>query len=164
MKLNSEVLMLLLMSMAFGTACIPQLASADGVVKPLKIGLYWDEECTNPVSSIFFGIIAKGGSRNVTLWLKNNSMEKGLISWGSANFNPSSNGISETWERKVGDSVYIASWHKRMKTLDLWEIRYTLHVAHDTQVGNYSWDLTVCLIASEEITCLSVTCVLTVTQ
>ena len=161
---NAVLMLLLLMSMTFGTACSTQLASAGGVVKPLKIGLYWDEECTNPVSSIFFGMIAKGESRDVTFWLRNNSSDKGLISLDSANFNPSSDGISEIWERKVGNLVYIANWHKRMKALDLWEIRLTLLVAPDTQVGNYSWDLTVCLVASEKITCLYVACALTVTQ
>jgi len=164
MMLNSAVLMLLiLMSITFGTAYITQLVSAGGVVKPLEIALYWDKECTNSVSSISFGVISKGETTDKTFWLKSYSMDKGRISWNTANFNPSSDYIAATWERKVGNFVYMANWIKKMRTGDLWEIRYTLQVAQDTQVGDYGWDLTVCFTASEKVICLYVACALTVT-
>jgi len=165
MKLHSAVLMLLLLLfMTFGTAYITQLACGDGVVKPVEIGLYWDKECIYPVSFIDFGIVCRGESKLLVFWLRNQGTEKGRISWNSANFNPSSGWITETWERKIGKFMYIANWDKKMKAGDLWEIHYTLQVAQDAQVGMYSWDLIVCFLVSHKIACLCVACILTVTQ
>jgi len=109
-------------------------------------------------------MMSKGEIRDVTFWLENNSTDKGRISWDSANFNPSSNWITETWERKVGKFIYIANWNKKMKTGDLWEIHYTIQVVQDTQAGVYSWDLIVCFMVSHKISCLYVSCILTVTE
>jgi len=165
MKLNSAVLMLLLlMSITFGTACITQLASGDCVVKPMEIGLYWDQECIYPVYSIDFGMVCRGESKSLVFWLKDHSKEKGRISCGSANFNPSSNGIAESWEREVSRFTYISNWNKKMKPGDLWKVIYTIEVAPDIQTGAYSWDLLVCFIVSHKITCLVVHCFLEVTQ
>ena len=147
------------------TAYFSQLTLADGTVKVIDIGLYWDEECTNPVTFIDFGMLAKGQSRYVTFWLKSYSTDKGRISWESANFNPSSNGITECWERKVGRFRYISNWNKKMKPGNLWEVNYTVQVAQDIQVDMYSWDLIVCHTShkSSLVNCLIVCCVLNLT-
>ena len=163
MKLKRRVIMLFpLLFITFGTVCFTQLTSAK--VKVIDIGLYLDEECTNPVAFIDFGMLSKGHSRYVTFWLKNNGTDKGRISWGSANFNPSSDGITECWKRKVGRFRYISNWNKKMKPGDLWEVHYAIQVAQDIQVGVYSWDLMVYYIVSHKIFCLFVPCILTVTQ
>ena len=138
---RSVVILLLLLFVTFGTGFFIQLTSA-GIIT-IDIGLYWDEECTNPVFSIDFGVLARGQSGNVTFWLRSHSTEKGTLSWGSENFNPSSDGISECWERKVGRFRYISNWNKKMKTEDLWEVRYSIQVDQDIQDGVYSWDLIV---------------------
>ena len=139
-----------------------QVTSAElGVI---DIGLYWDEGCSNPVSSVDFGMLAKGESGNVTFWLKNNSTDKIRISWGSANFDPSSNGLTESCERKVGRSRYISTWKKKLKPGDLWEVHYIVQVAQNIQVGNYVWDLTISYVVSDKIHCLSIPCVLSVAE
>lgn len=165
MKLNSALLVLLpLLFITYGTAYITPPASADGVVKPIDIGLYWDQEWIHPVSSINFGTVGRGESKSVEFWLKNLGTEKGRISWDSANFNPSSGWITATWEHKVGKFTYIANWHEKIKTGDSWEIRYTLHVAQDAQVGMYSGDLTVCLVVPHKISCRTTAFILTVRE
>ena len=163
MKLKRRVILLSLLFITLGTNYFIQLISA-GVI-PIDILLYWDEECTNLVSSIDFGMLSRGESRNVTFWLKNRSTEKGRISWSSENFNPSSNGIMECWERKVGGFKYISNWHKKMKLGDLWEVRYTIEVAQDVQAGVYSWDLIVChrRHKSSLVFSLHISCILTIT-
>ena len=157
------VLLLSLLFVTFGTGFLFQLTSA-GIIT-IDIGLYWDEECTNHVSSIDFGMLANGQSANVTFWLKNHSNEKGTISWGSENFNPSSDGITESRERRVGRLRYISNWNKKMKTEDLWEVRYTILLAQDIQGGVYSWDLTVLYNPSHSslVSVLFVPCMFTVT-
>ena len=163
MKLKQRAILLLsLLFMTFGTVCFTQLTSAE--VKVIGVALYWDEESTNPVSSIDFGILTTGQSRFVTFWLKNNSTGKGRISWESANFNPSSNGIAECWERKIGRFRHISNWNKKMKTGDLWEIRYTILVAQNIKVGVYSWDLIVRYSPSHSslVIDLVVSCILTI--
>lgn len=163
MKLKRAVIMLLpLLFITCGTVYCTELTS--GVVKKIPIGLYWDEECANVVSSIDLGMLAKGQSKYVTFWLENNSADKSRISWGSANFDPSSNGIAECWERKVGRFRYISNWNKKMKTGDLWEVHYTIQVAQDIQTGVYSWDLMVYYVVSHKVFCLFVSCILTITQ
>ena len=158
------VMLLLLLFMTLGTTCFIRLAFAEGVVHVVDIRLYWDEKCTNPVSSVDFGITERGQSKYVTFWLKDASTDEGRISCCSANFNPSSKGIAECWERKVGRYTYISNWNKKMKTGDLWEVRYTIKVAQDIQMGVYSWDLRVCYITFSSILALSISCILTVTQ
>lgn len=144
MKLKRRVIMLLpLLFTTFGIAYFSQLTLADGIVKVIDIGLYWDEECTNPVSAIDFGMLERGQSKSVTFWLKSHSMDKGRISWGTANFNPPSNDIAERWEHKIGRFKYISNWNKKMKPGDLWEVKYTIQVTQDIQPGVYSWDLIV---------------------
>jgi len=165
MKLNSAVLiLLLLLSITFGTAYVTQPASADGAVISIKIGLYWDQECIHPVSSIDFGMVGRGEGKSLGFWLRNLGTEKGRISWNSANLNPPSSRITATWERKVGNFIYIANWHQKMKTGDSWEIRYTLQVAQDAQVGMYSGDLLVFLIVPYQTSCLIVPFILTVVE
>jgi hypothetical protein len=163
MKLNCTVIMLLpLLFITFGTVHFTQPTSAE--VKVIDIGLYWDEECSMVVSLIDFGTLARGQSRYVTFWLRNDGTEKGRISWDSGNFNPSSNGITECWERKVGKFRYISSWNKKMKTGDLGEVHYTIQVAQDLQVGVYSWNMMVYYVSSHKVSCLFVFCILTITQ
>jgi hypothetical protein len=166
MKLKRTVIMfLLLLFMTFGTVNSTQLTYVEGEVKEIPIGLYWDEECTKTVTFIDFGKIARGQNRYVTFWLEKHITDKGRISWGSANFNPSSNEITECWERKVGRFGYISNWNKKMKTGDLWEIRYTIQVAQDVQVGVYSWDLMISHVISHSLVhSLQLTCILSVTQ
>jgi len=166
MKLKHRAILLLsLLFMTFGTVYFSQLTLADGTIKPIPIGLYWDEECTNPVSSIDFGKLVRGQSKSITLWLKSHSNGKGRISWGSSNFNPSSDGITECWKRTVGRFRYISNWHRKMKPEDLWKVRYTIHLAQDIQAGGYSWDLIICRTShkSSPVNCLAVSCAFYVT-
>lgn len=165
MKLNSAVLtLLLLLSIIYGTTYITQPASAEGAVKTIGIGLYWDEECINPVHFVDLGMLGRGHDKSVTFWLRNYGTEKGRFNWASANFNPSTDGIAGYWERKVGRFNYISNWDKKIKPEELWQVHYIIQVAQDAQVGVCSWDMIVCFIVSGKITCLSVACSLMVTQ
>ena len=159
-------MLLPLLFTTFGTAYFSQLTLADGIVKVIDIELYWDEECTSPVFSVDFGMLERGQSKSVAFWLKNNSTDKGRISWGSENYNPSSNGITQCWERKVGRFRYISNWNKKVKPGDLWKVHYTIQVAQDIQDGAYSWDLIVRYNPSHSslVMELVVHCSLTVTQ
>jgi len=164
MKLKRTAVMLLpLFLVTFGTVFSTQLASAEGSVKAAGLGLYWDEECRNPISCIDFGTIATGQSKCVTFWLRSESQDKGKILWNTANFNPSSNWITPYLERQVGRFGYVSNWNKKMKPEDLWKVRYTIQVSQDTEIGVYSWDLSVLhFTLSHKTSVPSVSCILTV--
>ena len=133
-----------------------QLASAE--VKAVGIGLYWDEERSMVVSSFDFGTVARGQSESVTFWLANEGDDKGRISLGLDNFSPSSHGIVGYLERRNGKSGYVSNWNKKIKIGDVWEVRYTVELAQDVEIGVYAWDLIVRCVFPDDTYYLSVHC------
>ncbi len=161
MKLKHIAIMML--PLLFITGFFIQPISAGNIIIPMEIGLYWDDECRNLVSSIDLGTVTRGHEESVTFWLKSQSSDKVRIRWVLANVNPSTDGIIGRWERRVGAFTYISNWHKKIKPGDVWEVRYTIHVVQDIQVGMYSWDLEICHTSRKSsMGCLAVACVLIV--
>jgi hypothetical protein len=44
---------------------------SSGTVKAVNIGVYWDSSCTNATSTIVWGMLAPGDSKNFTVYLRN---------------------------------------------------------------------------------------------
>lgn len=60
-----------------------------GSVKALYFGVYWDSECSNPVSNIDWGIMEPGSSVNVTIYIRNEGNAPMRIALNATNWNPS---------------------------------------------------------------------------
>ncbi len=61
-----------------------------GTVKAVGVGVFWDNNCTNCVSFIDWGIVEPGSMNNVTVYVRNEGNVAASISlatenWGSVN-------------------------------------------------------------------------------
>lgn len=73
-----------------------------GSVKGVELGVYWDSECTDATSSLDFGLLAPGSSRNFSLYLRNKGDLDLNLSMTSENWDPANaaNYITLTWNRE----------------------------------------------------------------
>jgi hypothetical protein len=56
---------------AFGLLSNSKNIQSSGTVKAVNIGVYWDSSCTNATSTIGWGMLSPGESKNVTVYLRN---------------------------------------------------------------------------------------------
>lgn len=63
------------------------------------IGVYWDSSCTNEVTSVNWGDVALGTTKNYTIYIKNIGTVDVTISLNTTNWNPS-----------VAEDYIIFSW------------------------------------------------------
>jgi len=61
-----------------------------GTVKAVGVGVFWDSNCTNPVSFIDWGMVEPGSMNNVTVYIRNEGNMAANISLATENWNPSS--------------------------------------------------------------------------
>ncbi len=73
-----------------------------GSLQTVGVGVYWNPGCTNATSSLGFGLMAPGSSKNFTLYLKNTGNSAVTLSMISRNWNPTeaSSYMSLTWDRE----------------------------------------------------------------
>lgn len=77
--------------------------SGTGSIKSVGLGVYWDQQCTNATSSLNFGLLEPGSSKNFTLYLKNLGNSLLTLSMTTQNWNPTSasNYMTLTWNREA---------------------------------------------------------------
>ncbi|MEM2704031.1 MAG: hypothetical protein QXR45_12815, partial [Candidatus Bathyarchaeia archaeon] len=87
---------------AFGALVASRTISNVGRLKAVGVGVYWDGSCTNPVSSIDWGILDPGGTKSVTVYIKNEGNVQLKLSMATSNWNPSSASsyITLSWDRQ----------------------------------------------------------------
>lgn len=73
--------------------------SNSGSLKTIGVEVYWDQACTNRVSSIDWGTLEAGGTKSYTVYVKNNGTASETLSMMTSNWNPSatSSQISLNW-------------------------------------------------------------------
>lgn len=73
-----------------------------GSIRGVGLGIYWDPECTNATSSLDFGLLTPGSSKNFTLYLRNEGNSALNLSMTSENWNPANatDYLSLTWDRE----------------------------------------------------------------
>lgn len=74
--------------------------SSHGTVKALGVGVYWNSNCSVPVSSIEWGLIEPGLASNVTFYIRNEGNYGVTLFLGAENWNPEnvSNYLSLRWD------------------------------------------------------------------
>lgn len=60
-----------------------------GAVKAIGVGVYWDQACTNTVTSISWGMIEPGSAVNKTCYIQNEGNSASTLSLQTSNWNPS---------------------------------------------------------------------------
>jgi len=70
-----------------------------GTVKAVGVGVFWNSNCTHPVSFIDWGVVEPGSMNNVTVYVRNEGNVAANISLATENWNPSnaSDYLSLSW-------------------------------------------------------------------
>lgn len=71
-----------------------------GTVKATDVGVYWDSGCSNIVTSVDWGVVEPGATKNVVIYIRNESTDPVTLSLATENWNPSgaSSYMSLTWD------------------------------------------------------------------
>lgn len=74
--------------------------STAGAVKAIGVGVYWDNECNYPLSSIDWGVLEPASTKNVTCYIRNEGNSASTLSMYTSNWNPSnaSDYITFSWD------------------------------------------------------------------
>jgi len=99
------ILLVLVASIGSTTHILGQLATfmaltSSGVVKTVGVGVYWDESCSKPVTSIDWGMVEPGSQKNQSVYIRNEGNADITLSLNTENWNPASasNYITLTWD------------------------------------------------------------------
>lgn len=110
--------------------------SNSGSIKAIGVDVYWDQACTNPVSSVNWGIVNPGGNRNITVYIKNTGNSPVTLSMTASNWNPTE-----------ATNYMALTWNYAGQTLnanDVTQVMFTLTVsASITGITNFSFDITI---------------------
>lgn len=60
-----------------------------GTVEAIGVGVYWDNGCSNAVSTIDWGFLTPGDAKDVTVYVRNEEIENVMLSVRTDNWNPS---------------------------------------------------------------------------
>jgi len=110
--------------------------SNTGTVKAIGVGVYWDNQCTNPLSSINWGTLEPGSSTNVTCYIRNEGNSPSNLSMTKSNWNPpnASNYITLNWN--YGGQIINPS--------GVIQVTFTLAVSASIQgITSFSFDITI---------------------
>jgi len=59
-----------------------------GTVKGIGVGVYWNSECTNRTSSIYWGLLEPGSNKTVTVYIRNEGNSGVTLSKVTQNWSP----------------------------------------------------------------------------
>ncbi len=113
-----------------------RIISSAGTVKGIGVGVFWDSGCTNRVSSIDWGFLEPGSSKNISVYIKNEGNAPVTLSLNTTNWNPTS--IQE-------ENYMILSWDYVNQTISpngAIPVTLTLDVSFSIQnVTDFSFDI-----------------------
>jgi hypothetical protein len=113
-----------------------QTISNVGSVMAIGVGVYWDQACTNAVSSINWGVIDPGLNVNKTTYIRNEGNTPATLSMTTSNWNPSD-----------ASDYMTLSWDYGGQTLavnEVSQVKLTLSVSPDiTGITDFSFDITI---------------------
>jgi len=100
LTLVTYVLALSLVGQVLSAVQTSRTVSNAGTVKAIGVGVYWNNECTDPLSSIDWGILEPGSSKNVTCYIRNEGNSVSTLSMYASNWNPSnaSDYLTLSWD------------------------------------------------------------------
>lgn len=105
-----------------------------GSIKAIGLGVYWDLQCTNATSSLDFGQLEPGSSKNFNLYLKNEGNSALTLNMTSENWDPSNatDYMTLIWNREG----------QRISPDEVIEFVITLSVSENVQgISSFSLDI-----------------------
>jgi len=107
-----------------------------GSVKAVGVGVYWDQACTNAVSSISWGAIDPGTNVNKTVYIRNEGNSAVTMTMTTSNWNPAS---ASTYMTLI--------WNYGGQTINVnqvVQVKLTLTVSSSvTGITNFTFDITI---------------------
>jgi hypothetical protein len=105
-----------------------------GTVKAIGVGVYWDTSCSDHVSSIDWGMVEPGTTKNVSFYTKNEGTTPVTLSLETENWNP------------ANASIYMSlDWDYAGQEIDVDEvIQVTLSLSVSDSIGgitDFSFDI-----------------------
>jgi hypothetical protein len=113
---------------------IKELPNDEATSGDIHIETYWDNRCTERISSIDWGSLNPGTNKTVTLFLKNKGRTSVALSYYSSNWQPSeiANYLSLTWDY-TGQSIEFK---------EVVQIIFTLYVSENAEtIETFSFDI-----------------------
>jgi len=107
-----------------------------GAVKAIGVGVYWNSNGTNMVTSINWGTIEPGSSTNRTCYIQNEGNSASTLSMNATNWNPSnaSDYISLSWD--YGGQL--------VNPDELIQVIFTLSISDSVEgITSFSFDITI---------------------
>lgn len=85
---------------SFGQIVFRRTFSSHGTVKAFGVGVYWDSNCSIPVSSIDWGLVEPESASNLTFYIRNEGDDAVTLFLGAENWNPenASNYLTLKWD------------------------------------------------------------------
>jgi hypothetical protein len=87
--LLAYVLFLSLLGPAMSSAQMSKTIGNAGSVTAVGVGVYWNSDGTNPVSSFSWGMIDPGTNESITCYIKNEGNSAVTLSMSTSSWNPS---------------------------------------------------------------------------
>lgn len=110
--------------------------SNTGSITAIGVGIYWNQEGTNRVTSIDWGTLEPDSNKNVTVYIKNEENPAVTLSLNTSNWNPSntSDYVSLTWD--YGGQL--------INTEEIVQVTLMLSVSADIEgITTFSFDITI---------------------
>ena len=100
LTLVTYVLALSLVGQVLSAVQTSRTVSNAGTVKTIGVGVYWDDGCANPLSSVDWGVLEPGSSENVSCYIRNEGSSVSTLSMYTSNWSPSnaSDYLSLSWD------------------------------------------------------------------
>ena len=136
LTLVTYVLALSLVGQVLSAVQTSRTVSNAGAVKAIGVGVFWNNECTDPLSSIDWGILEPGSSKNVTCYIRNEGNSVSTLSMYASNWSPSnaSDYLTLSWDYG-GQSI---------NPDDVVQVTFTLSVdASIDGITSFSFDITI---------------------
>jgi len=103
-------------------------------VETMGVGVYWDINCSNIVSSIDWGTLEPGSSKNIIVYIRNEADEPQFLNMSTINWNPSnaSEYITLIWNYSG----------RRIDPGEILQIKLILSVSRYIEgISNFSFDI-----------------------
>jgi len=103
-------------------------------VSTTKIGVYWDQNCTKTVTSIKWGVLSPGETKNITVYVRNEDNTTIILKVNTTNWNP------EKAPEFLNFSYYPINLEIEIQKTA--KITLTLHVHQNTStIKQFSFDI-----------------------
>ena len=136
LTLVTYVLALSLAGQVLSAVQTSRTVSNAGTVKVIGVGVYWDNDCTDPLPSVDWGTLEPGSSKNVTCYIRNEGSSVSTLSMYTSNWSPSnaSSYMSLSWDYG-GQSINVD---------EVVRVMFTLSVSASIEgITSFSFDITI---------------------